>query len=452
MDDIICAPATSPFNSALALIRISGDGTEELSRKIFSMPDAITDRKPVYGSILDKGGQIIDDVLLTYFKGPKSFTGDDTVEISCHGNPLIVQKIITLVTSFDDARLAEPGEFSRIAFLNGKIDLTEAQAINAIIQAKSDWEISASIEQMHGSLKNAVVELKDELILLKANIEAAIDFSQEDIEFVSYETAIEQASAVLRRVEDVHARCRTSEKLSHGINVAIVGKPNVGKSSILNMIINAERAIVSDIPGTTRDIIRESVQIGGVHVNFIDTAGIRESDDLIEQIGITRSKEELEKAAIVIAVFDNSTGILEEDRRLLEVLPSEKTIPLINKTDLETNADFSLLNNYCSTDAIAFSALKGKGFQELESRLAEKVKAGVGSVESNFIADIRIVTLLAKASEFVKVLIALLQDGEPEEIVAFQINEVIRTLGEITGEISDDEILGSIFSRFCIGK
>jgi tRNA modification GTPase len=451
-EEIICAPATSPFNSALSIIRVSGTGVFDITPVFFKAFTNYEDRKALYGTIVNREGHSLDDVVLTPFKGPRSFTGEDTIEISCHGNPLIVQSILQLLIDEHGVRMAQPGEFTRRAFINGKVDLTEAEAINSIIQAKSEWEVNASLQQMHGSLKNAVASLKDELILLKANIEAAIDFSQEEIEFVSYDQAISQTEGVKSHIEDIYLRCKVSEKMRHGVDIAIVGKPNVGKSSILNMIINSERAIVSDIPGTTRDIIKESVQLGGVHVNFIDTAGIHATEDLVEKIGIKKSHEEIAQAVYVLAVFDNTTGLEASDRELLEILPKDNTFPLVNKCDSESSHSFEDLKDLFAEQSISFSAKQGLGFDILEKRLSEKIQSGFGNVKNNFVADLRIVTLLKTALSMSDGLIHSLMNSEPEEIIAFQINDIINTLEEITGDISDEDVLESIFTRFCIGK
>ncbi len=448
---IICAPATSPFNSALAVIRVSGAGCLGIAQRIFISKQKIEHRKSVYGSIHDSSG-LVDDVMLTWFKAPYSFTGEETFEISCHGNPLIVQRIIQLLLSFENTRFASPGEFTKRAFYNGKMNLTEAQAVNAVIQARSEWEISSALEQMHGSLTREILGLKDELIMLRSNIEAAIDFSEEKIEFVTYETAIKKAKNIKSSIESLHKRCSIGEKISHGIDVAIIGKPNVGKSSILNYLINAERAIVSDIPGTTRDIIKESVQIKGIHVNLFDTAGIRVSEDSIEKIGIERSRKALGDAAIILAVFDQLTGLTDEDKNIVDDLQKHANIiVLLNKSDLKTGMkDSTLLNQY--TDIIEFSAVTGQGLKEVEDCVEKIVTNNFGNFKKSFTADIRIVQLFEKAVEYCLSLITVLENEEPEEIAAFEIRQLTDVLKEITGEISTDDILDSIFTRFCIGK
>ncbi len=272
-------------------------------------------------------------LLLVYYKAPNSFTGEDMAEISCHGNQIIVRKLINLLCD-QGIRIAEPGEFSKRAFLNGKIDLTEAEAINHIITARSGWEVSSAIKEMHGALRQVISEIKERVIRLKADIESGIDFSEEDIEFISREEALSQLDEIKALVADLHRRCRIGERIAHGIDLPIVGRPNVGKSSILNLILNRERAIVSDIPGTTRDLIGEIVQLAGMPVHLIDTAGITESDSQIERMGVELSRKKIETAPVIIFVVEANTEITDADIAIFNSVKSKKHIVLANKIDL----------------------------------------------------------------------------------------------------------------------
>ena len=316
LNDTICAPATPPINSPLGIIRISGSESLRVVNSIFNYPEKIKPRYVVYGSIIDNN-EIIDDVVLVFYQNPQSFTGEDMVDIFCHGNPIIVKKIINLIIR-NGAVMAEPGEFSKRAFINGKIDLTAAEAINQVITARSEWEISSSIRQMHGSLRDVVNEIKSRLILLKADIEAGIDFLEEDIEFISEADAITQLDDIRIQLDNLLQRCRIGEKISHGIDIPIIGKPNVGKSSILNLILNSERAIVSNIPGTTRDLINETIQFAGIRTNLFDTAGIDKPTNEIERKGIELSQQKIDSSSIIIMVFDAYLGINNEDKAILE--------------------------------------------------------------------------------------------------------------------------------------
>ncbi|MCP4136596.1 MAG: tRNA uridine-5-carboxymethylaminomethyl(34) synthesis GTPase MnmE [bacterium] len=449
LDDIICAPATPPINSAIAIIRISGPGSAGIAGSIFNNSKNIEPRAALFGSIIDinDNNRLIDDVILIYYKAPVSFTGEDMIEIFCHGNQGIVHRIIDLLSSLG-VRMAEPGEFTQRAFLNGKMDLTAAEAIHHVITARSEWEIDTALKQMHGSLRQLIYAIREDIILLKADIEAGIDFIEEDIEFVSNEEALQISEKIRSSIDDLLRRCKIGEKISQGINVTICGKPNVGKSSILNLILNQERAIVSDIPGTTRDLIRESVQIHGMQINLTDTAGIHTPDNEIEKIGIELSHKNIETASIVLMIIDAVSGISDEDRAIIDEISGKKALFILNKIDLVDNAPAFELDH----EVIPFSAKTGEGLKELHDTISSILDHEFVDYENSFVADIRVVDLLEKAFADIQNAIELLSNNEPAEIIAFELQSLLDDLAEITGEITPDDVLGSIFSRFCIGK
>jgi tRNA modification GTPase len=447
-EDSICASATPPVNSPISIIRISGPDTLGAVMSVFDRQDKIKHRYAVYGSIVFNN-EFIDDVVLTYYKAPNSFTGEDMAEISCHGNPIVVRKIISILCD-RGIRIAEPGEFSRRAFLNGKIDLTEAEAINHIITARSSWEVSSAIKEMHGALRRIISEIKEQVIRIKADIESGIDFSQEDIEFISFEEALAQLDEIEALTADLFMRCRIGERISHGIDLPIVGRPNVGKSSILNLILNKERAIVSDIPGTTRDLIGEIVQFAGMPVHLIDTAGIIETDSEIERIGVELSRKKIETAPVIIFVFEANSNITDADISIFNSVKSKKYIVLANKTDLADGNDMSRFKEFGKV--IPFSAKSGQGLADLENELSRILKNEFVDYENSFVADMRIIGILEKALLNIDACKKLLVSKEQPEIIAFELQALIDCLSEITGEISPDNILDSIFSRFCIGK
>ena len=449
-DDTICAPASAPVNSSIAIIRISGSESERAVNSIFSNSKKIKDRTAIYGSIIDNK-EIVDDVILTYYRSPKSFTGEDMVDIYCHGNQIIVSKIIQMLNKLG-IRMAQPGEFCKRSFLNGKIDLTEAEAINHVITAQSEWEISTALKQMHGSLKNIINEFKENIILLKANIEARIDFIEEDIEFVSNNEALNQINDIHQTLENLLRRCKLGAKISHGIDVIITGKPNVGKSSILNLMLNQERAIVSNIPGTTRDLIKESIQINGLLINLFDSAGINNPTNEIEKIGVELSHKKIESASIVIMVLDATTGICSEDIEIIKNISGKKHITLLNKVDLLDKNNSDSLKNNNDLKTLSFSAKTGEGLKELEREISNILKNDYVDYESSFVADLRIIDLLGKSLDNVNKTHSLISNNEPAEITAFELQALIDNLSEITGEITPDDVLDSIFSRFCIGK
>jgi tRNA modification GTPase len=453
-DDTICAPSTPPINSSIAVIRVSGPGSLRVLASCFSRPDRLEPRRAVYGSIID-GGAVVDDVVAVYYRAPRSFTGEEMAEVSCHGNPIIVKKILDLFTS-RGARLAEAGEFSRRAFLNGKIDLTEAEAINHIIRARGEWEIRAALDQMHGSLRGRLAGIREKLIVMKADIECGIDFADEDIEFISGPEAAARLAEIEGDLRDIHRRCTVGGKISHGIDLPIVGKPNVGKSSILNLELNAERAIVSEIPGTTRDLIRETVQFGGIHVNLFDTAGIAEPGCVIEEMGMKLSRRKIDESSMVLAVFDAAAGVDAGDREIVDRVKGKPCFFLANKIDLlspdERSRRLAEIGNMAGCPAIPFSAKTGEGMERLEKEIVEKLRSEFVEYRSFYIADIRITQLLEKSFEIIEKFRELLAAKEPPEITAFELQGLIDTLAGITGEISPDDVLDSIFSRFCIGK
>lgn len=450
MEDTICAPATAPVNAAIALIRISGPDSVKILRAIFSHPERIGDRYAAYGSILDSS-RVIDDVVATVFISPRSFTGEDVVEISCHGNGIIVNRIIRLLIE-KGCRMAGPGEFSQRAFLNGRIDLTAAEAINHIITARSDWEVDAALNQAHGSLKRVLDRLREEAVTLRADIEAGIDFSQENIEFVTMKESLERLRGITDDLFDLQRRMTISGRMSRGIDMAVAGRPNVGKSSILNMIVNEERAIVSDLPGTTRDMIRESVMLGGIPVNIIDTAGINETEDRIERIGIERTLRKISDTSLVLMVLDASAGILPGDREIIGRLDDKKVIFLLNKSDLVEKNIIVSMRKELGPFALSFSAKEGIGLAELEETVGEIMDNEYIESRSAFVADLRTEGLIRQALAAAEEGLYLMDNGEALEIIASVLNEMITSLGEITGEITPDDMLGSIFNRFCIGK
>jgi tRNA modification GTPase len=447
-EDTICASATPPINSPLSIIRISGPDTLGAVMSIFNQPDKIKHRYSVYGSIISNN-ELIDDVVLVYYETPNSFTGEDMAEISCHGNPIIVRKLISLLGDLG-IRMAEPGEFSKRAFLNGKIDLTEAEAINHIITARSGWEVSSAIKEMHGALRQVISDIKERVIRIKADIESGIDFSQEDIEFISLEEALSQLDEIKALVADLHRRCRIGERISHGIDLPIVGRPNVGKSSILNLILNRERAIVSDIPGTTRDLIGEIVQFAGMPVHLIDTAGITESDSQIERMGVELSRKKIETAPVIIFVLEANSEITDADIAIFNSVKNKKHIVLANKVDLADESSMSRFEQFGKV--IPFSAKSGQGLSVLENALSSILKNEFVDYENSFVADMRVINILDKALSNIEACNNLLASKEPHEIIAFELQSLIDCLSEITGEISPDNILDNIFSRFCIGK
>lgn len=452
--DTICAPATPPMPSSIAVIRMSGPQSLSIIAGCFNKPSSISHRKAVHGKLFHAENEI-DDVVLIAYLAPESYTGEDMVEVFSHGNPIIIKKIINLFIS-KGARFAQQGEFTRRAFLNGKMDLTAAEAIDRIVKARGEWEISAALAQMHGSLREKIRKLRESLILIKADVESGIDFSDEDIEFLSNNAAISRMREIHNALSEILNRCRIGEKISHGIDLPIVGRPNVGKSSILNLILNAERAIVSEIPGTTRDLIRETVQFAGYHVNLFDTAGIGVPGCEIERLGIDLSRKKIDDASILILVVDATENSAKTDKEILSASKMKSCIVLGNKIDLvpenERKDRLTHLEKELSVQIIPFSAKTGEGLDSLEKKIGELLNAQFPEQNNFFFANHIAQKTLSDAAEKAFSIQSLFSSGEPHEIIAFELQNLIDLLQEITGEIASDDVLNSIFSRFCIGK
>lgn len=453
MDDTICAPATPPVHSPIAIIRISGPDSLRVASSIFKAQHHTHEFIPRYAyyGIIHDGNEEIDDCIVIYYKRPQSYTGEDMVEIFCHGNPIIVNKIINSVV-VRNVRIAEPGEFTRRAFLHGKMDLTEAEAINRIIAARSEWEIEVAMQQKHGSLKHAISDIKQDLIELKADIECAIDFVDEDIEIISYDNAQQRVNDIIYKIKDIINRCNIGQHLSHGIDIAIVGKPNAGKSSFLNCILNHERAIVSDTPGTTRDVIKESVSIKGIQCNLLDTAGIRTEAEGIELLGVQRSYRLIDEVSLIIFIIDAVTGFTSDDEHIGQLIGNKPFIPVINKADIATQESIALIQDTIGQKGVVFSAKTGYGIPALEDEVYRFITSRYVEYKNSFIADIRMVQLLEQSLVYAKEALNQIAIKSPHEIVASALQNVIDTIGAVTGEITVDDVLNSIFSRFCIGK
>jgi len=450
IEDTICAPATPPVPSPIGIIRISGPGARGAVDSIFRPAERLEPRKACFGTIVDKG-MPVDDVVAIWYCAPKSYTGEEMVEIFCHGNPLIVQKIVRLLLD-QGVRMATPGEFTRRAFVNGKTDLTGAEAVRHIIAARSEWEVEASLRQMHGALRQVIGDLRARITTLKADIEARIDFPEEDVGEL-YSESVSRAMAEIRdAIAECLSRCRAGERLSHGLDVTIVGKPNVGKSSILNLLLNQERAIVSSIPGTTRDVIRETIQIGGMPVNLEDTAGMGSPSDEIEKIGIDMSERRIESSSCLILVLDATTGITAEDVSIIERARNKNRIIVINKIDAAAHETVTRMRGELREDVVVLSARTGHGLADLRRAIEQSLQREFVKKEHTFIADTRVISILERSMMESDRILDLISNRTPEEVVAFELQGIMDLLAEVTGEISPDQVLDSIFSRFCIGK
>ena len=446
----IAAIATSMGSGGIGIIRISGDESLNVINKVFK-PIKKGEIKPFtlrLGHIIDENKNVIDQVLVSYFQAPKSYTGEDVCEINCHGGNIAVNRVLELVLK-NGATLAEGGEFTKRAFLNGKLDLTQAEAVIDLINSKSEREGKASIKQLEGKLGNEIRGIKDEIISLLADIEANIDYPEyEDIEDVRREKIQAILEKQICRLKQLEESFESGKILKNGIMTAIVGKPNVGKSSLLNMLLKEERAIVTEIAGTTRDTIEECVTIKGITLRLIDTAGIRETEDVVENIGVEKSKNALKNAELVLFLLDGSKGFLQEDEEILKEIGDKNHIILINKIDLE-NKNIELEN----PNIVRISAKTGEGIVELEEKIEEIFNLKKLETENEFIVtNIRHKDLLNKARNGLKQAKETVENGLPIDMISINIKTAIESLGEILGESVSEGVLNRIFEKFCVGK
>ncbi len=446
MHNSIAAIATAHGVSSISIIRVSGEAALEIAQKISHL-EKITPRYAHLTSLYNTQNDLIDHAIMIYFAAPHSFTGEEIVEFQCHGGMIVAQEILDTITSYG-VRLAEPGEFSKRAFLNGKIDLTEAEAISKLIEAKSVDAAKILAKQMKGELKDFVNESRDALLRSLAYSEVMIDYAEEDIPDDIMENIVKQLDDLTGKIEQIVDASHRRRGLIEGFKVAIIGKPNVGKSSLLNALLSYDRAIVSEIAGTTRDTIEEQIRIGSHIIRLVDTAGIRESDDTIEKIGIERSISSVEDADIVIALFDGSRIFDEEDEKILDIInefQDKHCIAAINKSDLDLKLDRSKLGAF---DPIEVSAKKG--FERLTAGI-ENLLNGIGEGEELMLISTRQIEAVTLAKNAISEAKKPLLDGELE-FFSYHLQEAVKAISSISKPYDSEEILDKMFGEFCLGK
>lgn len=405
-----------------------------------------------YGNIVDNG-EVIDEVLVSYFKAPKSYTMENMCEINSHGGNIIVKKILELCLK-NGAELAEPGEFTKRAFINGRIDLVQAESVIDIINAKSEKEVKTGIKQLEGLLSKEIAEIKQEIMDVMINIEVSIDYPEYDVEDVANAEITDMLDSVKKKLERLERSFDNGKVIKEGIKTAIIGKPNAGKSSLLNAILKEDRAIVTEYEGTTRDTIEEFVNINGIPLKLIDTAGIRETKDEVEKIGIAKSRETANTADLIIAIFDASKEIDEEDLEVIDFIKNKKAIIILNKMDLKAKIDENNENlKKLSGNIIKMSALKNIGIDKLYEKITEMFNLNEINLDNeNVITNVRQKNLITKAIENVKKAKETIEQKMPIDIVAIFIKDILEDLGKITGEVVTEDIIEEIFANFCLGK
>ena len=455
--DTIAAISTAMSNSGIGIIRISGPEAFDVADRIYRSKKGIKKLKEQpshtihYGYIAD-GDEIIDEVLVMLMRGPHSFTAEDTVEVNCHGGVLAMKKVLETVIKYG-ARPAEPGEFTKRAFLNGRLDLSQAEAVMDIIQAKNQYALQSSISQLKGSVLRPIKELREEILYQIAFIESALD----DPEHISLEGYPEKlAEKTDKWIEKTGALIDSFDNgriVKEGINTVIVGKPNAGKSSLMNVLVGEDRAIVTDIAGTTRDTLEEQIFFGGISLNVIDTAGIRDTEDVVEKIGVEKAKEKAEKADLMIYVVDSSTELDENDNEIIEMIKGKKAIVLLNKTDLNMVTTEEQLKGKVDHPVISISAKEKTGMEQLEQTL--KTMFFHGNLEFNdevYITNVRQKRALEEAKESLKQVRNSIDMGMPEDFYSIDLMSAYEALGRITGESVEDDLVNEIFGKFCMGK
>ena len=455
--DTIAAIATALNNAGLSIVRISGDEAFEIIDKIYVSKNGkkVLSEQPShtihYGFIKD-GEEVIDEVMVSIMKAPSTYTKEDVIEINCHGGVIVTKKILQTVIKYG-ARIAEPGEFTKRAFLNGRIDLSQAEAVIDIIHAKSEYALSSSLSQLKGSVLEKVKEIRDSVIYDIAYIEAALD----DPEHIIIEEYTDELTAhvnnTIKNIEKLLASADNGKIIHEGIKTAIVGKPNAGKSSLLNNLVGEDRAIVTDIAGTTRDTLEETIQLRGVVLNIIDTAGIRNTEDVVEKIGVDRAKKVAVDADLVLYVIDGSRPLDKDDYEIMDLIKERKAIVLINKSDLDQVVDIDEIRKLTNKEVIVISAKNNTGIETLENTVEELFINGKLSFNDEvYITNVRHKAALEESLASVKQVLMSLETGMPEDFYTIDLMNAYGKLGEIIGEEVGEDLVNTIFQKFCMGK
>ena len=451
MNDTIAAISTSLGVGAISIIRVSGNDSIKIVNKLFkgNNLENVDSHTIHYGFIMDNDKKI-DEVLVSIMKAPKTFTTEDVVEINCHGSIASTQKILELLLS-NGCRLAEPGEFTKRAFLNGRIDLLEAEAVMDIINSKTEKSLNLAVNQLSGGVSNLIKELRNDIIKTLANIEVNIDYPEyEDIEQVTLNMLKQNVSTIREKINDIIKKSKDGQIIKNGIKTVIIGKPNVGKSSLLNLLLDEEKAIVTDIAGTTRDIVEGTITIDGIVLNIIDTAGIRKTDDIVESIGVKKSISLIDDADLVLFILNNNDIINEEDLEIINKIKNKNSIVLINKIDLEQKINISEINN---DNIIKISVKNNEGIDLLKNKIRELFNLEkLDQKDYNYLCNARSISLLNKSLESLNNVEEGINNNVPVDMIEIDLKDVWNTLGEIIGVNYSDELIDQLFSQFCLGK
>ncbi|MEK5445119.1 tRNA uridine-5-carboxymethylaminomethyl(34) synthesis GTPase MnmE [Fredinandcohnia sp. FSL W7-1320] len=455
--DTIAAISTPMGEGAIAIVRLSGDEAIDIANRVFKGKNLkeVDSHTIHYGHIVDPDtNQVVEEVMLTLMRGPKTFTREDVIEINCHGGLVSVNRVLQLVLT-NGARLAEPGEFTKRAFLNGRIDLSQAEAVMDLIRAKTDRAMNVAIGQMEGRLSTLINQLRQELLETLAHIEVNIDYPEyDDVEEMTHHVLLKKAKHVRDEIIKLLETSNQGKILREGLSTVIIGRPNVGKSSLLNSLVHENKAIVTDIPGTTRDVIEEYVNVRGVPLRLVDTAGIRETEDIVERIGVERSREVLKKADLILLVLNYGEELTEEDERLFEAISGMETIVIVNKTDLPQKINMEKVKELVKDNpVVTTSLLEEKGVDALEKAISSLFFTG--TVEANdltYVSNSRHIALLTQAKKSIEDAISGTESDLPIDMVQIDLTRTWELLGEIIGDAVHESLINQLFSQFCLGK
>ncbi len=452
--ETIAAISTAMSDSGIGIVRISGPEAFEIADRIYKGKKKLSGEPSHtvhYGWIKD-GENTIDEVLVLLMRGPHSYTGEDTVEIDCHGGVYVVRKILETVLKYG-ARAAEPGEFTKRAFLNGRMDLSQAEAVIDVIHSKNEYALKNSVSQLKGSIQRQISSMREEILYHTAYIESALD-DPEHISLDGYgDTLVEKIEELLKKLKKLIDTADNGRMMQEGIRTVIVGKPNAGKSSLLNALVGEERAIVTEIEGTTRDILEEHIQLNGVSLNIMDTAGIRRTEDVVEKIGVDRAKNQAEDADLIIFVVDASRNLDENDFEIMDMIQDKQVIVLLNKSDLETLVTKEMIREHLDKPMIEISAKEEEGIYELEQKVKEMFFQGeIAFNDEVYITNVRQKEALESAYASLKQVKRSIEDGMPEDFYTIDLMDAYEALGSITGETIGEDLVNEIFSKFCMGK
>lgn len=452
MDDCIAAISSATGEAGIGIVRMTGEGCVDVLDSVFKRANDNADlinRKMTYGHIVDDN-EIVDEVLVCYMKAPHTYTREDVVEIYTHGGVVAVRKVLEVLLN-NGARLAEAGEFTKRAFLNGRIDLSQAEAIIDMIKAKTDKAYSVSMKQLEGSVNRNIKQLRDQLLDMLSHVEYSINFTEDMQDELDNTPVLNEGKEVLDKLKKLSESANRGRIIRDGINTTIIGKPNVGKSSLLNALLKENRAIVTDIPGTTRDVIEEYIDLDGISLKINDTAGIRDTEDIVEKIGVEKSVSFISDSDLIIAIFDSSREFDDEDRKILDLIRDKKSIVLLNKIDLDGGFDFD--ENLEGIEVIHTSIKNNEGIEDLENKIIEMFNDGyIEANNDNIITNIRHRDIINKAIKSLESSLNDMEAGVPIDCFEVDLRNAWEILGEITGETVDDDVLNKIFSDFCIGK